>query len=50
MMNEPVISIEFTQEEMDMILQYQEESKAVTVQVAILNAISLALDHVDDCK
>lgn len=47
-MDAQTISIEFTDEEMDMILQYQEESEAVTVQAAIMNAISLALDHADD--
>lgn len=47
-MDTPVVNIEFTAEDLDMILQYQKESEAVTVQAAIMNAISLALDHVDD--
>lgn len=42
------VNIEFTAEDLDMILQYQKESEAVTVQAAIMNAISLALDHADD--
>lgn len=42
--------IEFTDKELDMILKYQEFSEATTIQNAIMNAISLALDHaeVDD--
>ena len=38
----------FTDEELDMILKYQEVTGSVSVQVAIMNAISLALDHADD--
>lgn len=41
------INIAFTEEEFDMILKYQKEADAVTVQAAILNAISLAFDHND---
>ena len=47
-MKECIINIQFTEEEMDMIQEYQEVSESVTVQAAILNAISLALDHADD--
>ena len=47
-MDAPVVSIEFTGEDMDMILKYMDAIEAVTVQAAILNAISLALDHADD--
>lgn len=43
-----VVSIEFTGSEMDLILKYMDAVEAVTVQAAILNAVSLALDHVDD--
>ena len=43
-----VVSIEFTGTEMDLILKYMDVVEAVTVQAAILNAVSLALDHVDD--
>lgn len=45
---EEKIMIEFTGKELDLILKYQEVSEADTVQNAIMNAISLALDHVDD--
>lgn len=41
------INIAFTEEEFDMILKYQKESESVTVQAAILNAISLASDAWD---
>jgi len=44
----PVVSLEFTGQEMDMILKYMEISEAVTVQAAIMNAVSLALDYADD--
>jgi hypothetical protein len=47
-MNEAGASIDFTGEEMEMILAYMDAAEAVTVQAAILNAISLALDHIDD--
>ena len=47
-MNEAGASIVFTGEEMEMILAYMDAAEAVTVQAAILNAISLALDHIDD--
>ena len=49
MENEKVV-IEFTGEEFDMILEYQKEAEATIVQNAIMNAISLALDHADDYK
>lgn len=49
-MDNESIMIEFSGEEFDMILKYQEESEATTVQSAILNAIALALDHADDGK
>ena len=50
------INVEFTGEEFDLILKYMEVSEATTVQYAILNAISIALDRTDfigkckDCK
>ena len=43
------VKIEFSGEALDMILEYQEVSEATTIQNAIMNAVSLALDHVDDC-
>ena len=43
------VKIEFSGEDLDMILEYQEVSEATTIQNAIMNAISLALDHADDC-
>lgn len=46
-MNESGASIDFTGEEMEMILAYKDAAEAVTVQAAILNAISLALDQTD---
>ena len=49
-MNDAIINIQFTEEEMDMIQKYQEVSEAITVQAAILNAISLAIDHADELK
>ena len=42
------INIEFTGEEFDMIMQYMKLIEATTVQNAILNAVSIALD--DDQK
>lgn len=44
------INVQFTEEEFEMVLMYQKVSEAVTVQAAILNAISLALDHEDEQK
>jgi hypothetical protein len=43
-----VVSVEFTGTEMDLILKYMDVVNAVTVQAAILNAVSLALDHEED--
>ena len=43
------VKIEFSGEALDMILKYQEVSEATTIQNAIMNAVSLALDHADDC-
>ena len=40
-------SIEFTDEEWDRILDYMEVSGSVTVQVAVMNAISIAMDDID---
>ena len=37
-------NIEFSEEELDLIMQYMEVSGAVSIEAAILNAISLALD------
>ena len=47
-MSDVKINVQFTEEEFDMIQKYQEASDAVTVQAAILNAISLALDYDDE--
>ena len=44
------VMIGFSPEDLEMILQYQEECEAVTVQAAVMNAISLALDHADDIE
>lgn len=41
------INVEFSEEEFDLIMKYMEASEAVTVQAAILNAISIALDDDD---
>lgn len=38
------IQVEFSEEEFDLIMKYMEATEAVTVQAAILNAISIALD------
>ena len=40
-------SIEFTGEQFDMIMDYMKLVDAVTVQVAILNAICIATDRVE---
>ena len=45
-MNEKV-SIEFTGEEFDQIMQYMKLIDAVTVQTAVMNAISIAIDDAD---
>ena len=39
------ISIEFNGKEFDKIMKYMDLIKATTVQVAILNAISIAMDN-----
>ena len=39
-------SIEFTDEELDRILDYMEVSGSVTVQVAVMN-VSIAMDDID---
>ena len=41
------VNIQFTDEEADMIIKYQEAVDATSIKNAILNAISLALDYVD---
>ena len=38
------ISIDFTEKEFDFIMQYVTAAEAVSVQAAILNAVSIALD------
>lgn len=38
------IYVEFTEEEFDLIMKYMEVTEAATVQAAILNAISIAMD------
>ena len=45
-MDEPKI-VSFTKDQYEMILEYKREIEAKDVQTAILNAISLALDHHD---
>lgn len=44
---EEKVSIEFTGEEFDKIMQYMNQVEATTIQNAILNAISIALDDID---
>ena len=46
MENEKVF-VEFSWTDLDMILEYQKQSEAVSVKVAIMNAISIALDAND---
>ena len=41
------ISIEFTGEEFDKIMQYMDYAEATTVQNAILNATSIAMDDAE---
>ena len=41
---EEKINVEFTRKEYDFIMQYVTASEAVSVQAAILNAVSIALD------
>lgn len=48
MENEKVL-IEFSGTDLDMILEYQKQSEATSIQNAIMNAISVALD-VNDWK
>ena len=45
---EEKISVEFTGKEFDKIMEYMKCSEATTIQNAILNAISIALDDGDD--
>lgn len=45
---EEKINVEFTGEEFDLILKYMDAVEAETVQDAILNAISIALDDSDN--
>ena len=40
-------TITFTDEEMKMIQQYKELSESVSLKVAVMNAISIALDRKD---
>lgn len=44
---EEKISVEFTGEEFDKIMEYMKCSEAATIQNAILNAISIALDDIN---
>ena len=41
------VSIEFAGEEFDQIMEYMKMIDAVTVQTAIMNAISIAMDDAD---
>lgn len=45
---EEKIYVEFNGEEFDLILKYMDSGKFETVQEAILNAISIALDDSDN--
>lgn len=45
---EVIINIQFTEEDMEMIFMYQEACGATDVKNAIMNAISICLDHADD--
>ena len=47
-MDNEIINIQFSGEEFDLIMRYQKATEATSIQAAILNAISLALDHADD--
>lgn len=42
-----IISIDFSSEEFDEILKYQETLEGATVQTAILNAIRIAMEEKD---
>lgn len=42
-----IISIDFSEEEFDEILKYQETLENATVQSAILNAIRIAMEEKD---
>ena len=44
---ESLLAITFTDEEMKMIQQYKELSESVSLEVAVMNAISIALDRKD---
>ena len=44
---EEKISVEFTGEEFEKIMEYMNHVEATTIQSAILNAISIALDDID---
>ena len=47
--DEVMNSVQFTDDEMELIRQYQKEIEGATIETSILNAISLALDNADDC-
>lgn len=47
-MDDELTMVFFSCDEYNLILEYQAQSGATTVQNAILNAISLAIDHMDD--
>ena len=40
--------IEFSDDDLELILKYQEISNATSIKNAIMNAISIVLDHCDD--
>ena len=44
---EEKIAVEFIGKEFDKIIEYMNLVEATTVQIAILNAISIALDDID---
>ena len=45
--NSETINVQFTEKDLELILLYMKVSEATTIQNAILNAISVALDGVD---
>ena len=42
------VSIRFTKEDKEMILEYRKEVDAIDARAAVMNAVSLALDHIDE--
>ena len=46
-LEENPVSIRFTKEDKQMILEYRKEVDAIDARAAVMNAVSLALDHDD---